>query len=162
MNLVSIIPVTWDTDKISYFVGFQVDLGAQPSAFNHMSDGTFCVNYSQTRDIPPNVRTKWPVPDSFGRLIVAASAVAKVPAIPPMKPTHSTMKTNQPAAVVPMVTSSSPDDLGVVALENFLLNGIGALSADKPRMAFNRLVIEQVSFVFLLLLPIYDFLFSFP
>lgn len=26
INLVTIIPITWDTDEIAYFVGFQVDL----------------------------------------------------------------------------------------------------------------------------------------
>ena len=41
------VPITWDSDEIAYFVGFQVDLVDQPSAIlEKMKNGTYCVNYS--------------------------------------------------------------------------------------------------------------------
>lgn len=41
------MPITWDSDEIAYFVGFQVDLVDQPSAIlEKMKSGTYCVNYS--------------------------------------------------------------------------------------------------------------------
>ncbi|GAA5981790.1 hypothetical protein JCM11641_007425 [Rhodosporidiobolus odoratus] len=47
INLVTIIPICWDTDEIAYYVGFQVDLVDQPNAIlNRMRDGSYCVNYS--------------------------------------------------------------------------------------------------------------------
>ncbi|KAL1922296.1 uncharacterized protein VTP21DRAFT_9835 [Calcarisporiella thermophila] len=52
MNLVSIIPITWDSDEIAFFVGLQVDLVEQPNAIlERMKDGTYSVNY-QLIDIP--------------------------------------------------------------------------------------------------------------
>ncbi|BGO96217.1 hypothetical protein NBRC10512_002140 [Rhodotorula toruloides] len=47
INLVTIIPICWDTEEIAYFVGFQVDLVDQPNAIlDRMRDGTYVVNYS--------------------------------------------------------------------------------------------------------------------
>ncbi|GAA6009927.1 hypothetical protein JCM10207_002160 [Rhodosporidiobolus poonsookiae] len=47
INLVTIIPICWDTEEIAYFVGFQVDLVDQPNAIlNRMRDGSYVVNYS--------------------------------------------------------------------------------------------------------------------
>ncbi|GAA5889725.1 hypothetical protein JCM6882_004301 [Rhodosporidiobolus microsporus] len=47
INLVTIIPICWDTEEIAYFVGFQVDLVDQPNAImNRMRDGSYTVNYS--------------------------------------------------------------------------------------------------------------------
>ena len=47
INLVSIIPITWDSDEIRYHVGFQVDLVDQPHAIlQTMRDGSYIVNYS--------------------------------------------------------------------------------------------------------------------
>lgn len=48
MNLLTMIPITWDTDEIRYFVGFQVDLVEQPSAIaSKNAGGSYTVNYSQ-------------------------------------------------------------------------------------------------------------------
>lgn len=63
INLVTVIPITWDTDEIAYFVGFQVDLVEQPNAIlEKMRDGTYVVNYSllpaggnQSIDAPPTL-----------------------------------------------------------------------------------------------------------
>ncbi|QRV76590.1 White collar 1 protein [Ceratobasidium sp. AG-Ba] len=47
INLVSIIPIKWDSDEIRYHVGFQVDLVDQPHAIlQTMRDGSYIVNYS--------------------------------------------------------------------------------------------------------------------
>ncbi|GAA6035491.1 hypothetical protein JCM8097_000278 [Rhodosporidiobolus ruineniae] len=47
INLVTIIPICWDSEEIAYFVGFQVDLVDQPNAIlNRMRDGSYVVNYS--------------------------------------------------------------------------------------------------------------------
>ncbi|KAI9822445.1 MAG: blue light receptor [Pycnora praestabilis] len=48
MNLLTMIPVTWDTDEIKYFVGFQVDLVEQPnSVTNKNPDGSYAINYQR-------------------------------------------------------------------------------------------------------------------
>lgn len=47
INLITIIPITWDSSDIAYFVGFQVDLVDQPTAIlEKMKNGTYIVNYS--------------------------------------------------------------------------------------------------------------------
>jgi hypothetical protein len=55
LNLVSIIPISWDNpDEIQYHVGFQVDLVHQPNAIlQTMRDGTYLVNYSTAN--PPSL-----------------------------------------------------------------------------------------------------------
>ena len=40
MNLLTIIPITWDTDEIRYYVGFQVDLVEQPTSITNKNPGT--------------------------------------------------------------------------------------------------------------------------
>ncbi|CAB4429682.1 unnamed protein product [Rhizophagus irregularis] len=59
INLVTVIPITWDSDEVAYFVGFQVDLVDQPNAIlEKMKDGTYVVNYSLmnlSQYIPPSV-----------------------------------------------------------------------------------------------------------
>jgi PAS domain S-box-containing protein len=55
MNLLTMIPITWDTDEVKYFVGFQVDLVEQPSAIaSKNAGGSYTVNYSQGT-LPPYV-----------------------------------------------------------------------------------------------------------
>lgn len=39
MNLLTIIPVTWDTDQVKFYVGFQVDLVEQPNAVTNKNPG---------------------------------------------------------------------------------------------------------------------------
>lgn len=47
INLLTIIPIKWDSDEIRYYVGFQVDLERQPNAIlKTMADGSYIVNYS--------------------------------------------------------------------------------------------------------------------
>lgn len=56
INLVTIIPIAWDTDEIAYYVGFQVDLVDQPNAIlDRMKDGTYVVNYSLLNNPPKSI-----------------------------------------------------------------------------------------------------------
>jgi PAS domain-containing protein len=41
MNLLTMIPVTWDTDEFKYYVGFQVDLVEQPSSVQAKNPGMY-------------------------------------------------------------------------------------------------------------------------
>lgn len=60
INLVTVIPISWDTDEIAYFVGFQVDLVEQPNAIlEKMRNGTYVVNYSL---LPTSAPAPAPVP----------------------------------------------------------------------------------------------------
>ncbi|CAG8598433.1 13265_t:CDS:10 [Ambispora leptoticha] len=65
INLVTVIPITWDSEEIAYFVGFQVDLVEQPNAIlEKMKDGTYVVNYQLMNlptYIPPNPSYAGPV-----------------------------------------------------------------------------------------------------
>lgn len=46
MNLLTMIPITWDTEEVKYFVGFQVDLVEQPNSVTNKNSGTFpCSNH---------------------------------------------------------------------------------------------------------------------
>ena len=39
MNLLTMIPITWDSDEMKYFVGFQVDLVEQPTSITNKNPG---------------------------------------------------------------------------------------------------------------------------
>lgn len=39
MNLLTMIPISWDTDQVKFFVGFQVDLVEQPNAVTNKNPG---------------------------------------------------------------------------------------------------------------------------
>lgn len=48
MNLLTMIPITWDSEEIKYYVGFQVDLVEQPASItNKNPDGTYTINYQR-------------------------------------------------------------------------------------------------------------------
>ncbi|KAI8977947.1 putative blue-light photoreceptor PCMADA2 [Pilobolus umbonatus] len=56
VNLLTVIPISWDSDEIDYFIGLQVDLVEQPnSIFQNMKDGTYTVNY-RASVIPPAIQ----------------------------------------------------------------------------------------------------------
>ena len=40
MNLLTMIPIVWDSDEIKYYVGFQVDLVEQPTSITNKNSGT--------------------------------------------------------------------------------------------------------------------------
>ena len=41
MNLLTMIPITWDSDEFKYYVGFQVDLVEQPTSITNKNPGKF-------------------------------------------------------------------------------------------------------------------------
>lgn len=41
MNLLTMIPITWDSDEFKYYVGFQVDLVEQPTSITNKNPGEF-------------------------------------------------------------------------------------------------------------------------
>ena len=48
MNLLTMIPIAWESDEIRYYVGFQVDLVEQPTSItNKNPDGTYQINYQR-------------------------------------------------------------------------------------------------------------------
>ncbi|ORY03092.1 hypothetical protein K493DRAFT_311836 [Basidiobolus meristosporus CBS 931.73] len=58
INLITVIPIAYDGDEITHFVGFQIDLVEQPnSILERMKDGTYVVNYNLL-NIPPLVSTE--------------------------------------------------------------------------------------------------------
>lgn len=53
MNLLTMIPITWDSDTVKFFVGFQVDLVEQPNAVtNRNPDGSYAINYQRGLTMP--------------------------------------------------------------------------------------------------------------
>ncbi|KAF2760706.1 hypothetical protein EJ05DRAFT_473331 [Pseudovirgaria hyperparasitica] len=53
MNLLTMIPITWDGNSTKFFVGFQVDLVEQPSSVtNKNPDGTYKINYQRGLTMP--------------------------------------------------------------------------------------------------------------
>lgn len=49
MNLLTMIPITWDTEEFRYFIGFQVDLVEQPNSVSGRNpDGTYSINYNRS------------------------------------------------------------------------------------------------------------------
>ncbi|KAK9478190.1 hypothetical protein V1514DRAFT_331880 [Lipomyces japonicus] len=54
VNLLTVVPITWDSKDIAFFVGFQVDLSEQPQAILKASkDGSYAMNYRRTHPPPP-------------------------------------------------------------------------------------------------------------
>nr|POE98302.1 white collar 1 protein [Quercus suber] len=65
MNLLTMIPITWDSDKIKFFVGFQVDLVEQPNAVTDKNPGgSYSINYQRGMTMPPYVM---PAPESVSK-----------------------------------------------------------------------------------------------
>ncbi|KAK5114275.1 hypothetical protein LTR62_002526 [Meristemomyces frigidus] len=53
MNLLTMIPLTWETEQVKFFVGFQVDLVEQPNAVtNKNPDGSYSINYQRGMTMP--------------------------------------------------------------------------------------------------------------
>lgn len=44
MNLLTMIPITWDTNEIKFIVGFQVDLVEQPNSVSNKNPSTFATS----------------------------------------------------------------------------------------------------------------------
>ncbi|ORY92570.1 hypothetical protein BCR35DRAFT_260139 [Leucosporidium creatinivorum] len=113
INLVTIVPITWDSDEIAYFVGFQVDLVEQPSAImEKMRDGSYIVNYSlSVNSIPASLEP--PQVEPFGDLHPIS---------------HSG----------PMDVDSSGEILRTIGE-----TGVAGLADDGSKKQFNRLLLEH-------------------
>ncbi|KAJ6009765.1 hypothetical protein N7499_004835 [Penicillium canescens] len=62
MNLITMIPIQWDSEEYRYYVGFQVDLVEKPDAVTRRNpDGTYSINY-QRDQLPQYVV---PPPDAY-------------------------------------------------------------------------------------------------
>ncbi|KAG6040770.1 hypothetical protein E4U41_007145 [Claviceps citrina] len=48
LNLLTMIPIPWDTDEIRYFIGFQIDLVECPDAISSQERGGVTVNYKHS------------------------------------------------------------------------------------------------------------------
>lgn len=47
MNLLTMIPIKWDTEEFRYYVGFQVDLVEQPNSVTNRNPGScWCISWS--------------------------------------------------------------------------------------------------------------------
>lgn len=58
MNLLTMVPVSYESDDVKFFVGFQVDLVEQPgSVTNKNLDGSYTVNYQRGLSMPRYVFT---------------------------------------------------------------------------------------------------------
>ncbi|KAL9084801.1 MAG: hypothetical protein Q9159_005037 [Coniocarpon cinnabarinum] len=58
MNLLTMIPIPYDTDEIKYYVGFQVDLVEQPHSVTKKNpNGTYTINYQRGLQMPRYVFT---------------------------------------------------------------------------------------------------------
>ncbi|KAL9611823.1 MAG: hypothetical protein Q9167_003550 [Letrouitia subvulpina] len=51
MNLLTMIPITWDSDEIKYYVGFQVDLVEQPTSITNKNPGKWAFQPSEISKI---------------------------------------------------------------------------------------------------------------
>lgn len=90
VNLLTVIPIAWESEEIDYFVGLQVDLVEQPnSIFQSMKDGTYTVNYRNS-SIPQMIQSKEPV-EEWTR-----------PVSPKHYSTTTTVETTQSEAEPPM------------------------------------------------------------
>lgn len=53
MNLLTMIPIPYDTDEMKYYVGFQVDLVEQPHSVTKKNpNGTYTINYQRGLQMP--------------------------------------------------------------------------------------------------------------
>ncbi|CAG7958938.1 unnamed protein product [Penicillium salamii] len=65
MNLITMIPIQWDSGEYRFYVGFQVDLVEKPDAVSRRNpDGTYSVNYQRDQlpqyVVPPDVYSSRP------------------------------------------------------------------------------------------------------
>ncbi|GAA5898065.1 uncharacterized protein JCM6883_000912 [Sporobolomyces salmoneus] len=167
INLVTIIPICWDTEEIAYFVGFQVDLVDQPNAIlDRMRDGSYIVNYSLVgnayANAPPTSNPSL-ASDSTYKTISMQSIEQQhaTDQIEEWKPRMSespatqsrsqdaTMTTGAQGTVVSNgnatmsgnseISEKSEDQLLDLALQN----GVGGIDLEADQRAFHKLLLGQ-------------------
>ncbi|KPV72783.1 uncharacterized protein RHOBADRAFT_38883 [Rhodotorula graminis WP1] len=122
INLVTIIPICWDTEEIAYFVGFQVDLVDQPNAIlDRMRDGSYVVNYSLQR------------PRNGGGSVAGSVSSAGTVAPQTVKPT--------PGAAMGGAGGEPSTKTDDELLNIVMGRGAGALELEPDKRAFNKLLL---------------------
>ncbi|KAF2864206.1 hypothetical protein K470DRAFT_209728 [Piedraia hortae CBS 480.64] len=77
MNLLTMIPISWDSDDVKYFVGFQVDLVEQPGAVTEQNpDGTYNINYQRSAFMPPYIKAAPHMPANPGPAVTPVQVSA--------------------------------------------------------------------------------------
>jgi hypothetical protein len=51
MNLLTMIPISWETEQVKFFVGFQVDLVEQPNAVTNKNPGMCSIDYLRSSSL---------------------------------------------------------------------------------------------------------------
>ncbi|KAK4700966.1 hypothetical protein P7C70_g5272, partial [Phenoliferia sp. Uapishka_3] len=133
INLVTIVPITWDSDEIAYYVGFQVDLVDQPNAIlARMKDGSYTVNYSLLNNPPRSVSMQSVEASVDTRDSWAAPMAEEKPVLSITPPTIA------PQALV------ESDDMDEEALLDIIASeGITGLGTDDERKQFNKLLLDN-------------------
>ncbi|KAK9466374.1 PAS domain-containing protein [Lipomyces arxii] len=84
VNMLTIVPVTWESSNIAYFIGFQIDLGEQPQAILNSSKlGSYDMNYRRAIRISTPIEAR---PQSESVLDSIESASQIVPNSEPTLP----------------------------------------------------------------------------
>lgn len=149
INLVTVIPITWDTDEIAYYVGFQVDLVDQPNAIlDRMKGGTYVVNYSlfdqppkqlslQSMDISNDDQEEmnW-TDETVSPNKTAQASLAAPPAAPP-----AAAAAGPSAGDIPTSRAKSEAEL----LEVVDKSGLNALELDEDRRSFHKMLLNECS-----------------
>ncbi|KAK4051163.1 hypothetical protein OIV83_002985 [Microbotryomycetes sp. JL201] len=132
INLVTIIPITWDSDDIAYYVGFQVDLVEQPAAIVEKTrDGTFpaAALFCSTETYLGFSLT--------GSYVVNYSLSAS--SIPPAIDSASV----EPFGEVHQNSYVAAKEPTFELIDAVSANGLAGLTSDASRKQFNKLLLEH-------------------
>jgi PAS domain S-box-containing protein len=148
INLVTVIPISWDTDEIAYFVGFQVDLVEQPNAIlEKMRNGTYVVNYSL---LPTNAPAPAPVPTVPAAAYKQEEQDAMQKREPerwteqkPVKVVNPTASANALAAAAQSSMTIAPELLEVMGQAD----NASELDDDAAKKKWNKMLLDHVSFI---------------
>lgn len=146
INLVTVIPITWDSDEIAYYVGFQVDLVDQPNAIlERMKGGTYVVNYSLF-DQPPkqlsiqSMEISADDPDEMNwtdETIAPNQTAQPQSSAPQLEPTGAI----QTMACIPTSHAKSEAEL----VEVVGRAGLAGLEHDEDRQSFHKMLLNECS-----------------
>ncbi|GAA5904428.1 hypothetical protein JCM5296_003195 [Sporobolomyces johnsonii] len=157
INLVTIVPICWDTEEIAYFVGFQVDLVDQPNAIlDRMRDGSYIVNYSlvgsaySSQPIPPvpGATVSMQSIEQAGGEQVDEWTQGEAPAPAQVQTqqqgaqrTQGTGAGTAPAPTGVAGTAESSEKTDEQLLDLVLRAGEGSLDAEVDKRAFHKLLL---------------------
>ncbi|KAM0747380.1 hypothetical protein T439DRAFT_329111 [Meredithblackwellia eburnea MCA 4105] len=145
INLVTIIPITWDTDEIAYYVGFQVDLVDQPNAIlNRMKDGSYTVNYSLLTNPPRSISmlsadpqdSVEPWSTSLEEMTGVVTNGGKLSGSGATVPQDPSVTSNGHAVPQPTVDATT-------LIDTLAGSGIAGLREEEEKVSFNKLLLEN-------------------